>query len=164
MTRLSAKLCQYQQLLMEGVGGMSHLLTRTLTVVSIALFALAGCTTTQVEFQKNPKSISKGSLCRTYLESGDPYFRRGLESELTRRGISPYECPAMVQAQNNAAAALAVVALVGTAAAVCANNYCGGVSYQPYRPYPGNCQYDWQYDAAGRRCGKRSAASRPGGY
>ncbi|NVI06364.1 transmembrane anchored protein [Paraburkholderia sp. JPY454] len=35
-------------------------------------------------------------------------------------------------------------------------------SYQ--RPYPGNCQYDWQTAADGSRCGARSAESRPGGY
>ncbi|WP_426238196.1 hypothetical protein [Pararhizobium sp. DWP1-1-3] len=41
---------------------------------------LSGCSTTQAQFQKNPKGVSKGALCRTFLESGDPYFRRDLEA------------------------------------------------------------------------------------
>lgn len=28
----------------------------------------------------------------------------------------------------------------------------------------GRCQYPWQYDSAGRRCGNRAASVRPGGY
>lgn len=28
----------------------------------------------------------------------------------------------------------------------------------------GRCDYPWQYDSAGRRCGKRAASARPGGY
>lgn len=34
----------------------------------------------------------------------------------------------------------------------------------PSRTYVGNCPTPDSYDAAGRRCGGRSAASRPGGY
>jgi hypothetical protein len=30
--------------------------------------------------------------------------------------------------------------------------------------YPGNCPCDYNYDRAGRKCGKRSAWSKPGGY
>jgi hypothetical protein len=30
--------------------------------------------------------------------------------------------------------------------------------------YTGNCRYAWQLDAAGRRCGKRAADQKPGGY
>jgi hypothetical protein len=71
------------------------------------------------------------------------------------------ECVVLVKQQNQAAAAIVAVALVGTAVAVCANNYCGSAPHPTYR---GNCQYDWQYDAAGRRCGDRSAYSRPGGW
>jgi hypothetical protein len=123
---------------------------------------LSGCSTTQAQFQKNPKGVSKGVLCRTFLESGDPYFRRDLEAELVRRGVNPYECPAMVQQQNQAAAAIVAVALIGTAVAVCANNDCGGGSSYP--SYRGNCRYDWQRDSAGNKCGGRSAYSRPGGY
>jgi hypothetical protein len=122
---------------------------------------LSGCSTTQTQFQKNPKGVSKGVLCRTFLESGDPYFRKELETEMVHRGVNPYECPAMVQQQNQAAAAIVAVALIGTAVAVCANNDCGGDSSYP--SYRGNCQYDSQYDAAGNRCGRRSAYSRTGG-
>jgi hypothetical protein len=120
---------------------------------------LSGCSTTQAQFEKNPQGISKGAICRAFLESGDPYFRKNLEMELVRRNVNPYDCPAMVLAQNQAAAAIVAVALVGTAVAVCANNDCGGGS-----SYRGNCQYDWEYDAAGNRCGRRSAYARPGGY
>lgn len=84
--------------------------------------------------------------------------------ELNRRGIQAYDCPQMVQNQDAAAAAIVAVALVGTAVAVCANNNCGGGYAPPPRAYRGNCQYNWQYDAAGNRCGNRSAWARPGGY
>lgn len=30
--------------------------------------------------------------------------------------------------------------------------------------YAGNCDYSWQYDSAGRRCGGRAANVRPGGH
>ncbi|MBP1862122.1 hypothetical protein [Rhizobium herbae] len=122
---------------------------------------LSGCSTTQAEFQRNPKGVSKAVLCRTFLSTTDQQFIYELTGELAKRHIDPLECVAIVQQQNQAAAALVAVALVGTAVAVCANNNCGGPSYPTYR---GNCQYDWQYDSAGRRCGNRSAWSRPGGY
>lgn len=127
-----------------------------------AAVALSGCSTTQTEFRKKPSSISMGTLCRTLLQSQDQNFQREIMVELQRRGIDPYGCHEVVQRQNQAAAALAVVALAGAAVAVCANGNCGG-GY-PQRSYRGNCQYNWQYDAAGNRCGNRSAAARPGGW
>jgi hypothetical protein len=126
-------------------------------------FALASCTTTQAQFNKKPEAVSKAALCKTILETPDPLFYQQLLSELSRRGISIPECQQMVQQQKQAAAALVAVALVGTAVAVCANGNCGG-GYTPSYGYRGNCQYDWQYDAAGNRCGRRSAWSRPGGF
>lgn len=39
-----------------------------------------------------------------------------------------------------------------------------GLSGSSSTSYPGNCPTDERYDSAGRRCGERSAASRPGGY
>lgn len=30
--------------------------------------------------------------------------------------------------------------------------------------YAGNCDYSWQEDSAGRKCGKRAASQREGGY
>ncbi|PDT47659.1 hypothetical protein CO661_11895 [Sinorhizobium fredii] len=136
-----------------------------LCVAAAIAFALASCTTTQADLRKNPKAVSKAALCRTFLETYDPSFKQEIALELGRRGISYYECPAMVQKQNQAIAATVAIAAIGTAVAVCANNNCGGGSnYPSYTPYRGNCQYDWQYDAAGNRCGKRSAYSRLGGY
>ncbi len=38
-----------------------------------------------------------------------------------------------------------------------------GTAGSSYRS-SGRCQYPWQYDAAGRRCGRRAASVRPGGY
>ncbi|PDT39976.1 hypothetical protein CO656_19275 [Sinorhizobium sp. FG01] len=137
-----------------------------LCIAAAITLALGSCTTTQADLRKNPKAVSKAALCRTFLETYDPSFKQEIALELGRRGISYYECPAMVQKQNQAIAATVAIAAIGTAVAVCANNNCGGGSYYPssYRPYRGNCQYDWQYDAAGNRCGRRSAYSRPGGY
>ena len=135
-----------------------------LGLAAATALALSSCTTTQADLRKNPKAISKATLCRTLVENQDPYFQQEIAIELGRRNINTTDCFAMVQQQNQAAAALVAVALVGTAVAVCANNNCGGGSYYPTRTYNGNCQYDWQYDAAGNRCGKRSAYSRPGGW
>lgn len=135
-----------------------------LCLVAFIAAAISGCTTTQSEFAKNPKAVPKVNLCRTYLENRDPVFQQQILAELGRRGVKPWDCPAMVQQQNQAAAALVAVAVIGGAAAYCANHSCGGGYYRPPPTYPGNCRYDWQYDAAGNRCGGRSAASRPGGW
>lgn len=133
---------------------------------ALTAVAVSGCTTTTpAAFQKNPRSVPKVTLCRTYLESHEPVFQQQILAELASRGISAYDCPTMVQQQNQAATALVAVAVVGGAVAYCANHNCGGGSY--YRPaatYQGNCRYDWQYDAAGNKCGHRSAQSRPGGW
>jgi hypothetical protein len=137
-------------------------LARCFGAVAISL-ALASCTTTQADFSKKPSAVSKAALCKTAIETKDSAFQFQLVSELNRRGINMLECEQMVAQQRQAAAALVAVALVGTAVAVCANNNCGG-GYYPSSYYQGNCRYDWQYDAAGNRCGRRSAWSRPGGY
>lgn len=131
-----------------------------------AMVVLPACTTTQSEFAANPRTVPKVNICRTYLETPDPYFRQKLAQELGRRGISPYECPGMVQQQNNAAAALVAVAAVGGAVAYCSRHNCGGEGgyYRPPAQYPGNCRYDGDIAADGSRCGHRSAQSRPGGW
>jgi hypothetical protein len=72
----------------------------------------------------------------------------------------------------HAAQAVTAAALVVTAVVLVAKKSGGGGGgaddeSQPTnygRPYPGNCQYDWQVAADGSRCGARSAESRPGGY
>ncbi|MBY5635257.1 hypothetical protein HFO39_10770 [Rhizobium leguminosarum] len=140
-----------------------YMLARRFGVVAMSL-ALASCTTTPVEFNNKPSAVSKAALCKTALETQDPAFQFQLVAEVNRRGMSMLECEQMVAQQRQAAAVLVGLALVGTAAAVCANGNCGGGAYTPPRRYPGNCQYDWQYDAAGNRCGGRSAMSRPGGW
>lgn len=131
---------------------------------AVVALGLASCTTTQAEFMKKPSAVSKAALCKTALETTDPAFQFQLVSEVNRRGMSMLECQQMVVQQQQAAAALVALAIVGTAVAVCANNNCGGGNYYSPSRYPGNCQYDWQYDAAGHRCGGRSAMSRPGGW
>ncbi len=135
-----------------------------LAIVVFSL-ALAGCSTTRAQLEKNPKGISTSSLCRTLLENQDPIFRQEIAAELSARGVAYYACPTIVQKEDQAAVAFAAVALAGAAIAVCASGGCrGGGYYSPPRSYRGNCEYDWQYDAAGNRCGRRSAWSRPGGY
>ncbi|NZD54140.1 hypothetical protein [Rhizobium leguminosarum] len=140
-----------------------YVLARRFGVVAMTL-ASVSCTTTPAEFNNKPSAVSKAALCKTALETQDPAFQFQLVSEVNRRGMSMLECQQMVAQQQQAAAVLVGLALVGTAAAVCANGNCGGGAYNPPRRYPGNCQYDWQYDAAGNRCGHRSAYSRPGGW
>jgi hypothetical protein len=125
-------------------------------------FTVAACSTTSKEMDTQPQKVSQAALCRSYVQTKDETLRYKVHVELGQRGIDPAACYQMVQQQNQAAAALVAVALVGGAVAYCANNHCGGGG--GYRRYHGNCQYDWQYDAVGNRCGRRSAWSRPGGY
>lgn len=82
---------------------MASVSTSRLAFAAVISLALASCTTTQAEFQKNPKVISKAALCRTLLETPDPYFRQEVATELLKRQIDPNNCPAMVQQQNQAA-------------------------------------------------------------
>ena len=140
----------------------SVIFSRLSAAVAMA-FALSSCTTTQAEFRKDPARVTKSALCRTFITNTDLAFTQELTGELARRRIDPIECMNMVQQENQAAAAVVAVALVGTAIAVCANNDCGG-GYYPTPTYPGNCQYEWQRDARGNRCGRRSASSKPGGW
>ncbi|MGO6783512.1 hypothetical protein [Rhizobium ruizarguesonis] len=140
-----------------------YLLARRFGVVAITL-ALAGCTTTPAEFNNKPAAVSKAALCKTALETQDPAFQFQLVSEVNRRGMSMLECEQMVAQQRQAAAVLVGLALVGTAAAVCANGNCGGGGYTPYRRYPGNCYSYYDRAADGSLCGNRSAMSRPGGW
>lgn len=139
-----------------------YLMARRFGAVAISL-VLASCTTTQADFYKKPEAVSKAALCRALVETQDPAFYQGLLGEVARRGIAPQECYQMVQQQNQAAVALAAIALVGTAVAVCANNNCGG-GYAPSRRYPGNCYSYYDRAADGSHCGNRSAMSRPGGW
>ena len=131
-----------------------------LSLAATLAFALSSRTTTQAEFRREPARVTKSALCRTFITNTDLAFTQELTGELARRRIDPIECVNMVQQENQAAAAVVAVALVGTAIAVCAKNDCGG-GYYP--TYPGNCQYEWQRDARGNRCGRRSASSIPGG-
>lgn len=141
----------------------SVIFSRLSLAVALA-FALSSCTTTQAEFRKDPARVTKSALCRTFITNTDLAFTQELTGELARRRIDPIDCVNMVQQENQAAAAVVAVALVGTAIAVCANNDCGGGYYPAYPAYPGNCQYEWQRDARGNRCGRRSASSKPGGW
>lgn len=142
---------------------MQYHMLRTVGVLVLSCL-LAACTTSREAFKANPKSIDKPTLCRTFLQSQDPPFQQDLLKELNRRGVQAYDCPQMVQNQDQAAAALVAVALVGTAVAVCANNNCGGGGYTPYRRYPGNCYSYYDRAADGSLCGRRAALMRPGGW
>ncbi len=132
-------------------------------VAALFTLALTSCTTSQADFAKNPKAVDQVSLCRTYLKSQDPVFQQQIMTELAQRGVQAWDCPALVkQQENQVATAIVAVALIGGAVAYCSKHYCGGGS--SYQTYTGNCQYNWQRDAAGNRCGNRSAAARPGGW
>jgi hypothetical protein len=96
-------------------------------------FALMSCTTTPAQLAANPKQVPKVNLCRTYLQTPDPMFQQQLAAELAQRGVSPFECHEMVQKQDQAAAALVAVALVGTAVAVCAKQYVLSATADLYR-------------------------------
>lgn len=107
------------------------------TLVSILTLALAACTTTQAQLEKNPKAISKSALCRSYVDTKDAAFGRALKRELGKRKIDPASCSDMVRKQDEAAVALAAIAIIGATVAFCANGNCEAGYYQP--PYPGNC-------------------------
>jgi hypothetical protein len=136
---------------------------RLVVAASLAL-GLAGCSTTSQEaFRQNPKGVPKVDICRTLLQTQDPNFAREMVAELTRRSVNPYDCPSMVQKQDQAGAALAVIAVGGAAVAYCANHNCGGGGYGGPR-YPGNCYSYYDRAADGSLCGYRAAMVRPGGY
>lgn len=139
--------------------------TIAVAIAAGAALSLVGCqSVTYDQFRQNPKAVSKAQLCRTLVETQDMAFAQLVAAELSRRGIDYRVCPSMVQEQNQAAAAVAVVALAGTAVAVCANSDCSAPGYGSYRSYDGNCRYHWQRDARGNICGDRAADRRPGGW
>ncbi len=110
----------------------------------IGALSISGCTTTKEDFQKNPSGQSNSSLCRAYLNSSDPEFYVGITQELTARGIHPSQCKAIVDRQNTA---IAAAAIVGVAVAACASSSncrdgfsgSGGYSY-------GDVAWDQFYD------------------
>ena len=154
---------------MIGAGSRGNSLTTfgiaRLTFAASLSLALASCTTSTTEMAQNPRQVPKVNLCRTLLETQDPILAQTVITELNRRDVNMADCPTMVQQQIQAAAAVAAVALVGAAVAVCANGCASSNSYyRPLSTYHGNCQHSWQLDAAGNRCGARAADVRPGGY
>lgn len=58
---------------------------------------------------------------------------------------------------------ITAVALVGVGAVACARNGCVGGNNYAQQYYDGNCECPADIDAAGNRCGARSAYSRSGG-
>lgn len=85
----------------------------------IGALAVSGCTTTKEDFQKNPGAQSNASLCRAYLKASDPDFFVGITRELAGRGIHPSQCKSIVERQNTA---IAAAAIVGVAVAACASS------------------------------------------
>jgi hypothetical protein len=63
-----------------------------------------------------------------------------------------------------AAAALALASSVAAGEALTDAEVRQVIIRESVNSYPGNCPCPWNADRAGRRCGKRSAYFRPGGY
>lgn len=82
-------------------------------VVSAAL--LASCATAPKSFYANPSAVKDTPLCRAWLEAGDPTYKRDTWAEIQRRGISQQDCKNKVNAET---AAIAAIAVIGTATAV----------------------------------------------
>ncbi|MGH6860038.1 MAG: hypothetical protein ACRECY_07275 [Phyllobacterium sp.] len=97
---------------------------RIVSLLTIAAIS-SGCTTSSESFYKDKTKGDKTSICRAYLKTQDPAFRQDIEVELTRRGVSAFDCAAIVKAQNTAIAAGVAVALVGAVAVACANSSGG---------------------------------------
>ncbi|MBW6425743.1 hypothetical protein KX729_30590 [Rhizobium sp. XQZ8] len=136
-------------------------IARLVFAASLSL-VLASCTTSTTEMAQNPRQVPKVNLCRTLLETQDPALSQQVISELSRRRVNMADCPTMVQQQNQAAAALAVVAVGGAAIAYCSKHNCGGGYGRP--AYPGNCYSYYDRAADGSLCGYRAASMRQGGY
>ena len=62
------------------------------------------------------------------------------------------------------AAAVAVLAYGGIANAATDAQIKRAIIQESLASYPGNCPCPYNTDRAGRRCGRRSAYIRPGGY
>ncbi|MBO9168414.1 hypothetical protein [Rhizobium sp. L245/93] len=114
-----------------------------------ALLASAGCTTPYNQMNEAQRFTSFQRQCSAVGHTGEMLnvCAADMERQFTQ------------QRNRQVATGVALVAL-GAVAILVARNGGGGSA----PAYKGNCQYDWQYDAAGNRCGHRSAFSQPGGY
>lgn len=99
------------------------------------------------------------------------YDKKKMSNKVAYARVTTYVNGKIVEEREAAQkAAVGVAILAGAAAiAVCSQN--GGCSGSGFggndnysKPYPGNCQYEWDIAADGSRCGKRAASYRPGGY
>ncbi|WP_457939815.1 hypothetical protein [Mesorhizobium sp. 10J20-29] len=121
-------------------------------VLVIASLSSNACTTTPQAVAANPTKVSKSALCRSFVTTQDNAFRQQLYVELSARSITPMQCGEMVTKENQALAVAAVVAVGVTAAAVCANNDCGGGGYVPPKRYGRyGAEWDMFYNQYGQQ-------------
>ncbi|UJW77827.1 hypothetical protein [Rhizobium sp. SL42] len=124
-------------------------------IIAVALCAatvtVSGCTTRYSGMTKEQRMVAFEKECRAAGHAAGmiTYCALDMEQQFLQ------------QRDRDVAVGVAAVA-IGAAAIAIAANSGGGYYSQP--TYRGNCQYDWQYDAAGNKCGRRSAQSRPGGW
>jgi hypothetical protein len=117
-------------------------------LAAASLLVPAGCTTPYNGMSLDQRLTSFREQCTVVGHTG----------EMINVCATDMEQQFEKERNRDVAAGVALVAL-GAVAVVAASHSGGGAP-----AYNGNCQYDWQYDAAGHRCGHRSAYSRPGGY
>lgn len=112
----------------------------TIHVVALAAL-LSGCATAPKDFYEDPTKPKDTPLCRAFLETTDPTFKRDTAAELDRRGLTLEQCQNMVAMETAAVVGIAAVA-TGVAVVAACQNGCGAPNYT-------TSAYSADYDCAG---------------
>jgi hypothetical protein len=100
---------------------------RLIAMALAVLMFVSGCTTTSQKFYDDPSKVGDTSLCRTYINTDDPEFKKDIEQELSKRRLGKSNCQQLVKNQNTQ---IAIGAVVAVAAVYCAVE-CGGTGGSP---------------------------------
>lgn len=124
---------------------------RHVAACMIVPMLMTGCAVTPSQFAREKYSLRDDEICRAHvqaLKTGDWNFKDKIDEELSRRGVSPSDCPQIVQKSSNDAAAVTVLAVLGAALVAVAKSGSGGAyaPYTPYEPHSSITDYDWAWD------------------
>lgn len=129
--------------------GVEH--ARRIAACMVFPLLMTGCAVTPEQFARERHTLRDDEVCRAQinaLRAGDRHFKGKLDEELHRRGVSPPDCPQIVQKSSNDAAAVAVLAVLGAALVAVAKSGGSGAygPYTPYAPDAGTADFDWAWD------------------
>lgn len=130
--------------------------------ILIAALSLSACATSPKTFYADPTNPDDTSLCRAAFDpQSTPDFRKDVEDELVRRGMSGEKCRSKISMQNGVLVAAAVIGTGAAVVAACRNGCSGGGGYSPSYVSMGAYGYAWDefYDEYGQltwRCRDRA--------